>query len=86
MPLSDPNLLDAVRRLRQYMSSLDNTQAVLESISSIDDKQVVDLAFNLTPKISNVAREISSALKIIEGCRQYRDMLRKYNLEDEDEH
>lgn len=85
MPLSDPDLLDVVRRLRQYMSSLDNTQAVLESLSNIDDKQVVDATFTLIPRIVNITDDISSTLKIVEGSRQYREMAKKFNLEDEDD-
>jgi len=85
MPLSDPDLLDVVRKLRQYMSSLDNTHAVLDALQNIEDKQVVDATFSIIPKVSNVASDISAALKVIEGCKQYRDLLRKYSLEDEDD-
>lgn len=85
MSVSDAEILDTVRKLRQYVTSMDNSYTVMDRLIKIDDAQIQDTLKNVMPKISSVAKEISVTLKSIENSRPYRDMVRKFNIEDEDD-
>ena len=82
-PITNADILDTIRRLRTYMSTLDNCHQVLGNIIYIGDAQISDTVTNLLPKIIGTTKEISVALKLIENSKSYRDMLKNFNMEDE---
>lgn len=81
--ITDPDLLDIVRRLRNYMVAFDNVNVVLEKTLDIDDATISDPIHQLIPDVVSSARNISAVLKKIESSRQYRDLVKRYNLEEE---
>lgn len=84
MALSNAELLDAVRRLRTYMITLDNVHHVLTQTEGMDDDAVADMATSLLVEAPATNAKISLILRTIEATKQYRDMLKTYNLKDED--
>ncbi len=83
--ITDADILDTVRRLRSYMSTLDNVHTVLGNMEYIGDASISGSVSGLLPKVINTSKEISITLKLIENSKSYRDMLKNYNMEDEED-
>lgn len=83
--ITDADILDTVRRLRTYMSTLDNCHQVLGNMVYIGDAQISNGVTTLLPKVINTSKEISITLKLIENSKSYRDMLKNFNMEEEEE-
>lgn len=83
--LTDAELLDSVRRLRSYMITMDNVHHVLNQVESIDDPTVSKLASATILDVPTINTKVSLMLRTIEASKQYRDMLKKYNMKEEDE-
>ncbi len=75
--VSDANLLDIVRRLRTYMSTLDNCHLAIIQTRELDD-EMVEIADSTVESVRIAASKISNILKVIESTRQYKEMVRKY--------
>lgn len=83
--LSDPDLLDVTRRLRSAMSSFDNIQVVLEKLSSIEDTVITESVYGVLPDVVSTATKVAGVLKKIESSRQYREMTKRYNINEDQE-
>jgi len=83
MPISDADLLYVVRKLRQYLSSLDNSNYILGIMDSIDDVNVEMLTVETLPLLSQSSSRLSQLLKQIESTRAYRNMLKNFNMEED---
>lgn len=89
MSLSDADLLDIVRRLRLYMSTIDNVHQALNLAQDMDDEKIVKEIKSLIIDIPSLNLRVSGVLRNIENTRAYRDMLRKFSArhnEDEEEY
>lgn len=85
MPISDADLLDAVRRLRSYMSTMDNVHGVLNMVQDMDDQAIVKPIQSLIIDVPPVNLRIAHTLRAIENSRQYRDMTKKFNLQQDED-
>jgi hypothetical protein len=83
--LSDAEILDVVRRIRTYLATMDNCHLVLGLAQNIDDKNIVDQVTKLAPDLINVGGRMSQVLRQIETSKPYREMLKKFNIKEEDE-
>ncbi len=83
--LPDSEILPCVRRLRSYLATVDNSHWVLEQAELIEDKGVAELISQLKPDIISVGQRMSQVLRLIETSKPYRDMVKKYNLKEEEE-
>jgi len=81
VPIEDADLLDFVRKLRSYLSVLDNSHLILDklSVSDIDDL-VRNTSKQLKPQLSLTTNMLADLLKYIENTRQYKSMVRKFNI------
>lgn len=80
--ISDAEILDVVRRLRSYMSVLDNCHLVGNGLLKINDTSIKSSIEVLLPELLAVSKKTSVTLKLIENSKFYRDMVKKFNLED----
>jgi hypothetical protein len=81
IPIEDADLLDFVRKLRSYLSVLDNSHLVIDKLSVADiDDQVRNTSSMLMPQLRLTTGMLADVLKYIENTRQYKSMARKYNL------
>jgi hypothetical protein len=85
MAIDDADLLDSVRKLRTYMSNMDNCHVTLGKVSTIEEKVVADTILGVMPKILDTSNEIYQALKIVENSSLFKDMVRKFNIQEEDD-
>jgi hypothetical protein len=83
MAISDAEILDIVRRLRSYMTTLDNCHLVINGLTNIDDTVICANVEELLPELLSTNKKVSSTLKLIENSKAYRDMLKKFNLKEE---
>ena len=84
--ISDADLLDTVRRLRTYMTTIDSCHMVFSKGSEIGDSMIESSITTLLPELFKTGQKVSQTLKLIENSKLYRDMLRKFNMkEDEDD-
>ena len=81
--ITDADVLDTVRRLRTYMSAIDNCHQVYSNMAYIGDAQISSAIQTLLPKIVSTGKEISITLKLIENSRSYRNMLRNFNMDED---
>lgn len=81
--LSDPDLLDVTRKLRSFMTTFDNIHILLEKVSKIEDSSVTDPVYSVTPEVVTTAQKVSTVLKKLESSKQYREMIKRYNIQDE---
>ncbi len=79
--IQNPELLDVVRKLRSYISTLDNSHLTFESLKDIDDINISSLSPTLQKELINISSKLSSALKTIENTKQYKEMVKHYNME-----
>lgn len=79
MTITDAELLDIVRRLRTYVSSMDNVHHILTTIGKFDDVVPMDIT-PLTTDISNINARVIKLLKAIESSRAYKDMVVKFTM------
>lgn len=82
--ITDADILDTVRKLRSYMSTFDNVHQVLGNMEYIGDSTISGGVTALLPKVINMSKEISITLKLIENSKSYRDMLKNFNIDEED--
>jgi hypothetical protein len=77
--VSDADLLDIVRRLRTYMSTMDNCHLTILQAKNVDNEigQMVDETIE---SVRCAAGEISNILKVIESTKQYKEMVKKYTI------
>jgi hypothetical protein len=80
--ITDADILDIVRKLRTYTSSLDNCHQVLDSLVYIGDAQISSGVSEVLPDIINTTKKISVILKLLENSRNYRDMIKHFNIGD----
>lgn len=85
MKLSDADLLDIVRRMRTYMATVDNIHSVLNIAQDVDDPVIVKQIQTLLVDIPPINLKVAQVLRAIEACRPYRDMIKKFNIKEEDE-
>lgn len=83
--LEDADLLDSVRRLRSYMATLDNVHHVLTQVQLMDDPTVQSQATQLLNDTPDVNMRVSQLLRSIENSKQYRNMVKKYNINLDEE-
>jgi len=81
--ISDAELLDVVRRLRQYLVALDNCQFMSEQLSRIDDGIVRTNISTLIPTMTETSRMVNILLKNIEASKPYRNMTKHFNLKED---
>jgi hypothetical protein len=81
--VSDAELLDVVRRLRQYLVTLDNCQFMSDQLSKIDDETVRNNISALVPGMTETSQKVNTLLKSIETSKPYRNMTRHFNLGEE---
>ena len=84
MSLSNSELLDAVRRLRSYMSTLDNIHCVLSSVKNMDDVNITAAANDLLSIVPDINMKVSKLLRLIESSRSYRDMAKQFRMTNEE--
>jgi hypothetical protein len=84
MPVSDAELLDTVRRLRTYMTTIDSCHMVFSKGSEIGDSVIESSITTLLPELFKTGQKISQTLKLIENSKSYRDMLRKFNMKEDE--
>lgn len=85
MSLPDAELLDVVRRLRGYMTTMDNVHHMLNLAQEMDDPAVIKQAQSLQVDIPTINLRVAQTLRAIEGSRQYRDMVKKFHIAPEAE-
>lgn len=85
MALADSDLLDVVRRLRSYMATMDNVHNTLNLVQEMDDEQIKKDAKSLLLDVPGVNTRVSMLLRTIESSRAYRDMVKKFNMQQEQE-
>lgn len=83
--VADADLLDLVRKMRQYMTTLDGCHMALDIAAGIEELAIKKDATAMQSEVVAVAKKTSELLKKIESTKQYRDMLRKYNMSDTNE-
>jgi hypothetical protein len=83
--LTDADLLDVVRRLRSYMSTMDNVDNTLNLAQDIDDPTIVKQVQALLVDIPPITLRCAHVLRAVEATKQYREMIKKYNLTEDDE-
>lgn len=83
MAITDAELLDVVRRLRTYMTTIDSCHMVFTKGVDVGDPTVTTNVNTLLPEIHKTGQKISQTLKIIENSKRYRDMLRKFNMKED---
>ena len=83
--ITDADMLDTVRKLRSYMSTLDNVHQVLGNMEYIGDSLISGSVTTLLPQVINSGKQISITLKLIENSKNYRDMLKNYNMDGVDD-
>lgn len=81
--ITDADILDTVRRLRTYMSTLDNCHQVLGNMEYIGDAAISGNVRTLLPEVISTSKKISVTLKLIENSKSYRDMLKNFNMDDD---
>lgn len=79
--MQDAELLDTVRKLRIYMATFDNCHMVLTRAVEITPNESMS---GILPDLRESAKKISDLLKNIEASKEYRDMMKKYNMKDEE--
>lgn len=84
MSVTDAEILDTVRRLRSYMITLDNCHLVINGLSNIEDKTICTSIENILPDIIATSKKISVILKTVETSRLYRNMLKNFNMNEQD--
>ena len=84
MSISNAELLDIIRRLRSYVATLDNIHSVLNIAKESDDVQVAMAAKDLIDHTPPVATKVSMLLRKIESSKAYREVVRSFNLKEED--
>ena len=82
MSISDAEILDVVRRLRQYVTTLDNCHLVLDKLSKINDESIKTNVKALIPELIIAGSKTATTLKNIEASKSYRDMLKKFHIDD----
>jgi hypothetical protein len=85
MPLNDADMLHLTRMLRQYMSVLDNTNFLTTTLAEVDDLDIRKHMSDAVPNITQSAMKISQLLKLIESSKQYRTMVKNFNMEEDEE-
>lgn len=85
MAIPDSDLLDVVRRLRSYMSTMDNVHNTLNMAQEIEDDQIRRDSKSLLLDIPTLNTRVSTLLRTIESSRSYRDMIKKFNMKQEQE-
>lgn len=75
-------MLDVVRKIRGYMSAMDAAHLAAENAAQIEEQPVSEAAKSLQTDISALNSSVARFLKILEGSRTYKDMLRSYRAED----
>jgi DNA-binding transcriptional MerR regulator len=81
--LEDAELLDVVRRLRSYMITIDNVHHVLGQSQLMDDDTIKQQSASLLVDAPELNTRVSALLRSIEASKQYRSMVKKYNLTEE---
>jgi hypothetical protein len=86
--LSDADLLDAVRKLRANLSALDNVHVTLDLLKPGEVEEdfqgeIGSKALLRQKEIRAVTAELTSLLHRLEATKQYKAMLRKYNISEE---
>ena len=85
MPLTNAELLDIVRRLRNYMSTIDNIHTTLNSVLQIDDVTISTKTSALLSTVAGTNAQIAQLLRQIEASKSYRDMAKKFNIKEEED-
>ncbi len=83
--ITDADILDTVRKLRSYMSTLDNVHQIMSNMEYIGDATISGSVTALLPKVINTTKDISITLKLIENSKSYRDMLKNFNMDEVEE-
>jgi hypothetical protein len=78
MQVSDADILDVVRKLRQYTNSLDNVHWLIAKIEAINDPQLSALANKVMLQVDEAGAQAANLLKHVEGNKTYRDIVKKY--------
>lgn len=84
MALTNAEMLDIVRRMRTYMSALDNCHLLVNGLSDIDDATIKTNVSALLPDMFSLNKRISTALKLIENSKGYREMLKSFNIKEDE--
>ena len=85
MTIENSDLLDVVRKLRTYMSQTDGLHKSIETLDTFDDKSVRDELNPTLQSVYSLGKNLSVVLKHIENSKQFREMLKSYNMEQEEE-
>lgn len=85
MAVTNAEILDIVRRLRTYMMTLDNSHLVLNGLASIEDEIIANEVKDVLPVVQGTALKISKVLKAVEASKGYRDMLKTFNMPNDEE-
>lgn len=83
MNLTDAELLNIVRVLRLHMASMDNCHTAIENLNRISEEQISTTAKLFSNEIRETNLKISKLLKLVEGSKSYRDMLKNFNMKEE---
>lgn len=79
--MDDSEVLDTVRKLRNYIVNVDNTHLILTKLDKFNDVVISETASALMPELISVNSKISALLKQIEISRPYKDMAKRFNIE-----
>lgn len=67
------------------MATVDNIHSVLNSAQDIDDPVIVKQIQTLLVDIPPVNLKLAQVLRAVEASRSYRDMIKKFNIKQEEE-
>jgi len=81
----EAEIIDVVRGLRQYITGFDNSHVLLGKVHAIADEEIRERIRVVASKISGVSRETSAVLQALEKSTQYRNILKKYKITNDEE-
>lgn len=75
---NEAELLDVVKKLRQYTNALDNAHFLAGKIKILKDSALTHLATKVMVDVDEAAAGMANLLRHIEGSVSYRDVVRKF--------
>jgi hypothetical protein len=76
--ISEADLIDMVRRLRQNVALLDTCNWLVDRVKLIQDPLLNALADEVYARVNQSATTVATLLKHLENNRQYREIVKQY--------
>lgn len=75
---NEADILDIVKRLRQFTNALDNVHWLADKLELLQDPALTTMANRTMGQIDEAGAQSANLLKHVEGSKAYRDIVKKY--------